>query len=98
MKPYRLHLVQFLKPMDHVERINFCINMQEAIVEDGFLDRLVFSDESTFHLSGKVYRHNVRIWSTENPHAMVQHERASPKSNVFLRNAHTKGLWAFVFP
>ena len=28
-------------------------------------------------------RHNVRIWGTENPHGMVQHERASPEINVF---------------
>lgn len=76
MKPYHLHLVQFLNPRDHVERTNFCIKMQEAMAEDGFLNRAVFSNESTFHSIGKVLRHNVRV---ENPHAIVQHEKAAEK-------------------
>ena len=62
------------------------------MTEEGFLDRVVLSDESTFHISGEVHRDNVRLWGTENPHEMVQRERASPKINVFLRNVHPKGL------
>jgi hypothetical protein len=62
MKPYCLHLVLFLKPTDHVECTNFSIKMQEAMAEDGFLDRVVFNDKSTFHISGKLHKHNVRIW------------------------------------
>ena len=81
MKPNRLHLWQFLEPTDHIDRSNFCIQTQDAKTEEGFLDRVVFSDESTYRISGKV--HNVRTWGTENPHEMVQHERASPKINVF---------------
>jgi hypothetical protein len=30
--------------------------MQDAMTEEGFLDRVVFSDESTFHISGRVHR------------------------------------------
>lgn len=45
--------------------------MQEETAEDGFLDRVVFSDESMFHLSGKVHRHNVHIWGTKNPCMIV---------------------------
>jgi len=45
----------------------------------------MFSDEVTFHLSGKVNRHNVRIWGTENPHEIVEHVRDSPKLNFLLR-------------
>jgi len=83
MKPYHLHLLQFLKLTNHIDQSNFCIKMQEAMTEEGFLDFVVFSDESMFHISGKVHRHNVRVWNNENPHEMVQHERASPKINVF---------------
>jgi hypothetical protein len=67
--------------------------MQEAMAEDGFLNRAVFSNESTFHSIGKVLRHNVRV---ENPHAIVQHEKASEK--IFLGNVHTNILWGFLFP
>jgi hypothetical protein len=31
--------------------------MQEKLEEDGFWERLVFSDEATFHVNGKVNRH-----------------------------------------
>jgi hypothetical protein len=36
------------------------------------------------HVCGKVNRHDVRIWGTENPHATVEHVRDSPKENAFL--------------
>jgi len=97
MKPYHLHLLQFLKPTDHIDRSNFCIEMQDTVKEEGLIDHVVFSGESTFHISGKAHRHNVHIWGTENPHEMVQHERTSQKINVFLCNVHTKDLWAFLF-
>jgi hypothetical protein len=50
--------------------------------EDGFVERLI-SDVATFHISGKVNRHNVPIWGTEQTHAQIQHRRHSPKVNVF---------------
>ena len=33
----------------------------ERIAIDNFFGKVMFSDESIFHLSGKVNRHNVRI-------------------------------------
>lgn len=38
---------------------------------DGFADSLMFSDEATFHLSGQVNHHNVRIWGSENPREFI---------------------------
>jgi hypothetical protein len=64
---------------------------------DDFLRRLVFSDEATFHLSDKVNGHKVRIWGTENPHATVQHERDSPKVNVFSTVSSRKVYGPFFF-
>jgi hypothetical protein len=51
--------------------------------DDNLLSKIIFSDEATFHLSGKVNRHNVRIWGSENPHATLEVERDSPKINAF---------------
>jgi len=34
--------------------------MQEAMQNENFASRLVFSNEATFYLRGKVIRHNVR--------------------------------------
>ncbi|PSN38177.1 hypothetical protein C0J52_15049 [Blattella germanica] len=50
--------------------------------DDDFSNKLIFSDEATFFLRGKVNRHNVRIWGTENPRVYVEHTRNSPKLNV----------------
>ncbi|PNF22564.1 hypothetical protein B7P43_G12853 [Cryptotermes secundus] len=44
----------------------------------------VFGDESTFHISGTVNRHNVRIWGTENRRAVVERVRDSHKVHVFV--------------
>jgi hypothetical protein len=83
-KGCRLQLLQALNPKDHNLRFQFCVDFQQRIEEDWFAEKLVFSDEATFHVSGKVNRHNVRIWGTENPHATVEHDRDSPKVNEFF--------------
>ena len=62
-----------------------------------FAAKLIFSDEATFHLSGKVNRHNVRLWGTENPRAIVALERDSPKVNVFCAMSQTKLYGPFFF-
>jgi hypothetical protein len=43
--------------------VNFEEEMELKMEEDGFEERLI-SDEATFHISGKVKEHNVRIWGT----------------------------------
>lgn len=90
LRPYRLQLVQALRAGDKRRRVEFCHDILEDMEEDTFLPRLVFSDEATFHVSGKVNRHNVRIWGSENPHQTVEHERDSPKVNVFCAVSQTK--------
>ena len=63
---------------DFNPRLDFSQIMLSRIANlDNFLDELTFSDEATFHLSGKMNRHNYRIWGTEKPHEIWQHERAS---------------------
>jgi hypothetical protein len=71
--------------------------MQDRLEEDRFADRLVLSDEATFHLSGKVNRRNVRIWSIANPHVNVEHLRDSPKVNVFCAVSRCKVYGPFFF-
>nr|CAH7734498.1 unnamed protein product [Callosobruchus chinensis] len=70
---------------------------EDYIEKDGFANRLVFNDEATFHLCGKVNRHNLRFWGSENPHAILEHVRDSPKTNVFcaIPNRHVFGPFFF---
>ena len=80
---YKLHLLQHFKDTDKSARKDFCTQMQVMLEEDRFDDRLVFSNEATFHVTGKVNKHNTRIWGTEHLHAIQEHVRDSPTVNVF---------------
>lgn len=97
MFPYKLQLLQSLNDGDKVIRFEFCGNLMELQEEDGFYERLIFGDESTFHISGKVNKHNVRIWGTENPRASIEHVRDSPKLNVFCAISKKKVYGPFYF-
>jgi hypothetical protein len=66
--------------------------------DDGkFLDSVIFSDESTFHVSGRVNTHNCRIWGSENPRASLEHVRDSPKVNVFCALSKERVYGPFFF-
>ena len=67
------------------------------ISDDHFLEKVEFSDEATFHVSGAVNRRNVKIWGSENPHAYVEHQHDSPKVNVFCAISSEKVYGPFFF-
>lgn len=98
MRPYKFALHQKLKPEDKIARLNFCLSIQEKIAQnEEFASRLVFSDESCFHLSGKVNRHNIRIWGTQSSHEIVEYARDSPKVNVFCAISNQKVYGPYFF-
>ena len=67
---YKVQMLQTLQPNDMPRRKEFAVNMLQRISEDEvFLKGVCFSDEATFHVLGKLNKHNVRIWGLENPHA-----------------------------
>lgn len=97
-KPYHLQLLQALRANDKVRRVEFCNAMLRNMEEDdSFLSRVIFSDEATFHINGKVNRHNVRIWGLQNPHVTLEHERDTPKLNVFCAVSLKKVYGPFFF-
>jgi len=57
----------------------------------------LFTDEATFHPSGKVNRHKVRIWGTENPREIEEHVRDSPTQNVFCAVSSVEVYGPFFF-
>ena len=73
------------------------MDFQQRLEEDRFTKKLVFSDEATFHVCGKVNHYNVRIWGTENPHVTMEHVRDSPKVNVFCAVFSCKVYGPFFF-
>jgi len=96
-KPYKMRLVQALTLADTVKRRDFCEEMQLKMDENDFVERLIFCNETTFHISGKVNVHNVRTWGTEQPHAQIEHQRDSPKVNLFCAVSREKEHGQFFF-
>ena len=84
MKAYKIQMHQMLLEKDYYAQLIFCHLFNEKIVNDAsFMSHLMFSDEAIFHVSGKVSRHNCHIWGTQKPLAFEEHERDSPKVNVW---------------
>ena len=62
---YKVQMLQALQPNGMPRRKEFAVNILQRISEDEtFLKRVFFSDEATFHVSGKLNKHNVRIWES----------------------------------
>jgi hypothetical protein len=79
-------------------RLDFCLQLQYLMsYDDHFLEKVQFSHEATFHVSGAVNCRNVRIWGSENPHANVEHQCDSPKVNVFCAISSQKVYGPFCF-
>ena len=75
MYPYKVQLVQALKPIDYQQRLNYAIRIQEMTREDNnFIHNLIMRDVAHFHLNGSVNKQNTRFWGTENPRVIHQHE------------------------
>ncbi|PNF41079.1 hypothetical protein B7P43_G06221, partial [Cryptotermes secundus] len=60
---YKVQLVQALELDDYPRRAASATEMLQQIYEDNdYLTCVYFPDETTFQTSGKVNRHNARIW------------------------------------
>jgi hypothetical protein len=74
-----------------VKRCDLCCNFLGNLADDDTtMNRLVFRDEATFRLLGRVNRHNLRNWGSENPHDSLEHERDRGKLNVFAAVSREK--------
>ena len=97
-RAYKIQVVQHLQDDDYSARVDSC-NLLIDKIDNGnrFLSNLIFSDEATFHISGRVNRHNCRIWGEENPHELYEHERDSPKVTVWCAMARNRLYGPFFF-
>ena len=72
LHPYKPHYSQYLSDGDNDRRKEFCEGMLLRFRNDpAFLRKLSFSDECSFHLNGRVNKHNVHYWAEENPHKRI---------------------------
>ena len=78
-------MLQELSDDDFDRRAEFCEHMMEQINGyTDFVNNIIFTDEATFCLNGRVNRHNCRYWSADNPHWMIEtHTQTPQKLNVW---------------
>ena len=76
MKPYHQRPVHELKPIDKPRRVAMARSLLSKIREDpDFLDKVVWTDEAKFELSGAVNSHNTIFWDRGNPEIRVETKR-----------------------
>ena len=80
-------MLQALKEGDYKKRVRFAQKLMDR--GQAFLKTVIFSDESTFHLSGKVTKHS-RILGLEPPKECAEYQRDSPKLHVFCAMSNEK--------
>jgi hypothetical protein len=98
MHPYKLQMHQKLDEEDCAHRKSMCEDLIKEIDADAtFLSKIIFSDESTFHLEGVVNRHNCRVWGMEPPVEVIQKCHTSPKINVWMGISIHKMYGPFFF-
>ena len=77
---YKLQIVQVPKLDDHPCQAAFAEKILQCIDDDNdYLNSVVFSNEATFHVSGNVNKHNIRIWRLQYSCKIVEKETV-PKS------------------
>ncbi|GBN27154.1 hypothetical protein AVEN_157270-1 [Araneus ventricosus] len=93
-----MQILEKLKPNEWLQCVAFPTEMLSRIEnEHDLLNRIIFSDETTFHVSNKVNKHSWRISDSENPHVVQEVERNSPKINVWCALSYDTVIEQFLF-
>lgn len=88
-RPFKIHLVQGLRPGDFQRRLEFIATLQVLIHDNPrILSQICWTDESRFHNNGVVNKHNAHYWSENNPRWM----RETRFQTIFGIN-----VWAGIF-
>jgi hypothetical protein len=65
---YKLQLLHAIHPGNNRKTYDFAMDILNEIEDEQFLHHVMLSDGATFHVSGYVHLHNVRIWANERLH------------------------------
>jgi len=81
LRPYHISLHQTITEDDKISRVEFASWMLDNWSK---IDQVLWSDESTFSLDGRINRHNCVIWTEENPHISTTKALHSPWVMVWI--------------
>ena len=74
-----------------------CYHLLYTVRNENLMQHVLFSDEATFHTCGHVNSHNCLIWVDEQPNALQEWERDSPKVNVWMGITKSKVYGPYMF-
>jgi hypothetical protein len=94
--PYQIQVFYNLQE-DYPRRATTCAELIDQIESANLINKILFSDEATFHPRGKVNRNNCPIWADEKPPNFLEWERDTPKVNVWLGMTQSKVYELFFF-
>jgi hypothetical protein len=79
LKTYRPHLLKILTEDDFDRRAEFSEwFLIRCETEPDFPRRILWTNEASFKLRGRINRHNRVYWSDSNPHEVIQEELNVP--------------------
>jgi hypothetical protein len=83
--PYHIALIQVLKETDFSQRLNYCrFVWQQIILDDNFLENVLFRDEACFSNRGDVNKHNCHYYAQNNPRRIREgHFQTVDSTNVW---------------
>lgn len=97
LKCYHPRLVHGLIEDDGDRRLQFCELFKNQLNETPeLLDHIIWTDESTFKLSGHINRHNCVYYDTTNPHATFAKQLNQPGVSVW-GGLSTRGVIGPIF-
>ena len=86
-----------LQEEDYPRRAAMCAELIDQTESANLINKILFSDEATFHTCGKVIRHNCRIWADEKPPNLHEWERNTLKANIWLGMSRPNVYGPFLF-
>ncbi len=72
MFPYKIQIHQSLEEDDFDKRVELAERLLPILHDPFWGKRIYFSDECTFQVSGRVHKHNCRIWGYEKPNQVSE--------------------------
>ena len=95
LKPYIPRLCQALNEDDHDRRLEFCETWNGLVSRDAtFPNRILWSDEAKFHLSGAVNRHNCVYWRETPPPESSPPEVKNQRNQRLVRFVEWRDNWS----
>ena len=94
MKPYKVQLVQELKPHDHPLRFRFAYYFRYSALNglnNAWLKMSIFIEKSSFLtklIFTSVNKQNCRIWGSENPHVVMKKSMHPQRETIWC------GFWS----